>query len=377
MTASRNISQPVDISIVIPIYNVELFLEKCLASVKDQIFTSFEVLLIIDGSTDSSIEIANSYAKKDPRFNVIEQENKGLGGARNTGIKAAKGDYLFLLDSDDFIDVHALEYLFAFAKKNELDIVVFDYLKVTETGKVLAAPKFGNGVVSKEKALENILSLSTSPQAWNKLYRRSLFIDNNILYPEKFLHEDLPVTYRVFYSANNIGYLNKPLYYWLYREGSITASLTFKHVEDIVTSFIEIHKFLSEHQVIEKYDGFYQLGAAKMLNVLINRAIDFSGISTAFSVYVQYVYQSSKTFDREKLYMINELDRPFTEKFSRNIKRLDAFVVQIKSTEVSPEASQFKEDPGLKSSLMPLINFLMPLTSKRRKILSKSLSKFR
>lgn len=261
------------LSVVVPIYNVEQYLEKCLASVVDQSFTDFEVILVNDGSSDSSAEIAQRYVLSDNRFRLISQENRGLGGARNTGIADARGEYLFLLDSDDYILPNAFEDLIAYARQNGLDLVVFDYDRVDDKGAFLSTTCFGDGVVPKDKAFRNILSLKTSPQAWNKLYKTSLFTVNNISYPEHFLHEDIPVTYRLFWSAGKIGYLAQSYYCWLVRNDSITQNFGYKHINDVADALMEIKQYLHEKSIFSTYESEYIECSVKMFNLLLKRTL--------------------------------------------------------------------------------------------------------
>jgi len=368
----------IQISVVVPIYNVEKFLEKCLNSVLAQTFESFEVLLVIDGATDNSLDIASRFEAKDSRFKVIEQDNKGLGGARNTGINQAVGKYLFLLDSDDYIEKNALSKSFDYAEKLDLDLLIFNYKKIDEQGVVMSAPKFGDGEVDKETAMKNILSLRTSPQAWNKLYKTAMFSDYDIAYPEKFLHEDLPVTYKLFWCAEKIGYLDESLYYWLHREGSITRNFTFKHINDVVISFKEQKDFLKSNGIFEKHEGCHLLGAATMLDVLINRSIEFSYLTTAFSVYIKYLLDSEEIISCEpsSLELLRKEDAVFFEKFSSNVQRLEEFVtkVNLKQEQISG-IELYSGKPLADSRSQRVIDMLVPIGSLRRSLVKKMLRK--
>ena len=310
------------ISVIVPTYNVELYLEKCLNSLKEQTFSDFEVIIVNDESTDNSLKIAESFENLDKRFKVINQKNKGLGGARNTGILHAIGDFIFLLDSDDYIKTNTFEDLYKYATENKLDLIVFNYDKVDEHGNKLASPKFGEGVFSKEEAFKKVLALKTSPQAWNKLYKRSLFIDNNILYPEKFLHEDLPVTYKLFWNAQKIGYCNESYYYWLVRGGSITQNFTYKHINDIVTALIGVKNFLIDQNIFEAYADEYIRGSVQMLNVLEERSISFSDKGGCFKEYVKYIIDSSSIVTSEEIANLSNYDSKLYDKFTNNYSKL-------------------------------------------------------
>ena len=124
-------------SIIVPVYNVEQFLETCIESILHQNFIDYEIIAVNDGSTDGSKEILEDYLKKTERLKVIHQRNKGLGGARNTGIQTATGDYLLLLDSDDYLEMNALETLATYLDKYNLDILAFDCNKVDIEGNII------------------------------------------------------------------------------------------------------------------------------------------------------------------------------------------------------------------------------------------------
>ena len=125
-------------SVIVPVYNVEAYLEKCVQSILRQTEQDFELLLVDDGSTDSSGQLCEELAKKDSRIRVIHQENQGLGGARNTGIREAKGDWLLLVDSDDWIEPEILEKTLEAGLREEADMVVFPFRSVDEEGRELA-----------------------------------------------------------------------------------------------------------------------------------------------------------------------------------------------------------------------------------------------
>ena len=169
------------LSIVVPVYNVKEYLEECLLSILNQSFTDLEIILIDDGSTDGSSDICDMYAEKDSRIKVVHQPNKGLSGARNTGLKHVHGEWVAFVDSDDFLDRQMFETMISESETNMADLVVCGvqsfYLeadkKVVE-GRMQAAEKT---TVYDEKAYWNIYDIKGSmicDVVWNKLYRRSL-----------------------------------------------------------------------------------------------------------------------------------------------------------------------------------------------------------
>ena len=172
------------VSVIIPVYNVEQYLKVCLDSILCQDFSDYEILLIDDGSKDSSPAICDEYAQKYSHVQVIHQENKGQGGARNTGIRAAKGEFLLFVDSDDSLKSGALRAVYEAAAAQDADVAVFGMDCVDEQGRVTATrtPTESGTVVLQDNSLT--FTFFKDSYVWNKLYRRSLLAENGIVFPE-------------------------------------------------------------------------------------------------------------------------------------------------------------------------------------------------
>jgi hypothetical protein len=150
--------------------------------------------------------------------------------------------------------------------------VIFDYTKIDESGRIVAQPRFGKGEIPWKKAFSGIISLKISPTAWNKLYKTSLFTKNNVFYPEKFLHEDLPTTYKLFWHAESIGFVDKSYYFWLTRSGSITQKFSKKHVDDILSALFSIRIFLEQKGVFSEFKNEYFRSCFQMLSLTYDRS---------------------------------------------------------------------------------------------------------
>ena len=237
-------------SIVVPVYNVEKFLEKCLDSIIAQDFNDYEIIAVNDGSTDSSLEILNSYSKKTDKIKVISQSNKGLGGARNTAIENACGDILVFVDSDDFIPQEMLSTLSVYFEKYELDILSYDLTAVYSMDFPVTKSKYSADefVIFDKKDF-----LIAEPTACAKAYRRSLYIDNNIRFPEHLWYEDLATVYRLVPFADKIGYLKKPLYYYVQQPDSITHSANTTRMMEITTAFNIVQSYFKEIGCFDEY----------------------------------------------------------------------------------------------------------------------------
>lgn len=206
---------------IIPVYNIEKYLEKCITSVLKQTEQDFEILLIDDGSTDRSGEICDSFAEKDNRIAVIHKKNGGLSSARNTGLSKAAGEFISFVDGDDYLSEYYLEKSLKAAKKYHADIVMFDYNFVDENG---------NNINSYHVDIEadKILTLDTCPEllnmtpsACNKLFNGEFLKKIKIEFPEGRLYEDLNAVSKSYYGASVVYIDAGPLYFYVNHVGSI------------------------------------------------------------------------------------------------------------------------------------------------------------
>jgi glycosyltransferase involved in cell wall biosynthesis len=243
-----------EVSVVVPIYNVAEYLPKCIESILAQTYPDYELILVNDGSKDDSPVIAEEYAKKDSRIRVIHKPNGGLSDARNEGMKYASGKYISFIDSDDFIEPDMLEQCVSAMHAADADMVIFDYYQYYQaTGKKeVITNRFEEGTVYSLSDTPELLT-GIANAAWNKLYRRSLFTDNNIIYPWGCLYEDLGTTYRLLARAEKVVFVNAPLYDYLKdRPGNITGEFNMRayHVLDMVKITLDDYKKLG---IYEKY----------------------------------------------------------------------------------------------------------------------------
>jgi glycosyltransferase involved in cell wall biosynthesis len=213
------------ISIIIPVYNVEQYLEQCICSVLGQSYSNLEILLIDDGSTDHSPEICDRYEKKDSRITVIHQKNGGLSAARNRGLDQARGDLIYFLDSDDRIPGQAIQILYENMRKTGADISIGGINHVKE-GENLTESDYRGQVscFSSREALEHIYVNSYQESmvvAWGKLYRKRLW--EHLRFPEGRYHEDEYVAHYLLGSARQVVYTDEKLYDYLMRTSSITG----------------------------------------------------------------------------------------------------------------------------------------------------------
>lgn len=213
------------LSVIIPVYNVEPYLEQCLDSVINQTYKNIEIICINDGSTDNSLKILEKYKTKDSRIKIISQKNKGLSEARNAGIKIAKGKYIGFIDPDDFIEPTMYEKLITpMIKDPSIDFSFTNFKYVSEKGVYEGRSiPMDVGVPGKNKVS---LSLSELYQivVWNKVYKRSIIQTNKIYFPAGLYHEDLSFTPSYLVNSQYAYNIPERLYYYRLRRNSICGS---------------------------------------------------------------------------------------------------------------------------------------------------------
>lgn len=246
-------------SIIVPVYNVEAFLPNCLDSILVQDFQDFEVIIINDVTPDNSQKIIDRYQKIDQRIkSIIHDTNKGLGGARNTGINHAKGDYILFLDSDDWIENQSLSVLNKHISSTP-EIVKFGYIEKSAS-KAILSPTYSEQQFPSGWAeiLEEIKNKSFSPICWRSIYKTSFIRQNNISFPEKLHFEDFSFTIKTHLLASNVVTIPNHLYYYRQeREGSIMHRPSLRDIE-VCLSLEIIKRFIasSNNEIIGKSISF-------------------------------------------------------------------------------------------------------------------------
>lgn len=223
------------LSVVIPVYNTETWLGACLDSVLDPACADYEIIAVNDGSTDRSGEMLRDYTARFPgRLRVLTTPNGGLGHARNTGLEAAQGDYLLFLDSDDTLAPGALAEMLA-CLDGSFDIGLFDFVAVDEQGRELSHTR-GAAQRGTFTLADCPRQLCGAPNAVNKLWRRSLFTESGIRFPDRLWFEDLATVPRLYLHAERFRDLEKPWYRYLQRSGSIMNSSNLARNAEIISA---------------------------------------------------------------------------------------------------------------------------------------------
>jgi CDP-glycerol glycerophosphotransferase len=240
------------LSIVVPIYNVEPYLDECLDSLARQTFTDLEVVMVDDGSTDGSAAIAQEFSARDARFKLIRQPNGGLSAARNTGLEAAAGEFIAFVDSDDVVAPGAYELLVGSLEQSGSDIASGNVHRLTTSGSRQArflARTFAQTRLSTHITRDPLLLYDRT--AWNKVWRRAFWDREGRRFPEGRLYEDIPVTIPLHFAAQAVDVHSEVVYYWRTREG-VDRSITQQRAEpralrDRLTAIAEVSDYLASH----------------------------------------------------------------------------------------------------------------------------------
>ncbi len=287
------------VSVIVPIYNVEDYLPKCIDSIICQTYKNIEIILVDDGSPDSCGQICENYKKKDSRIKVIHKENGGLSDARNAGISIASGCYYIFIDSDDYIHECMIEILVEGVVSTGSDIAVCSFGNVKEDDKIDNHSRIDTG--SYKLISEDIDRLSyfygdkytEFTVAWNKIYPASFF--KEIKYPKGKIHEDEFTTYKLLELAKKIAYIDVPLYYYVSRSSSIMGeefSLKRLHRLDAISERMDHYLSLGKYDWYEKNLFLYRIFYVRYYKAVQKQKMDIDILKEYFKTYKKSVLKN-------------------------------------------------------------------------------------
>lgn len=257
------------VSVIIPVYNVENFLERCLISVENQVFDNYEVLLIDDGSTDNSKEICERFVKKDSRMKYFHKHNGGLSDARNYGLRYARGRYVVFIDSDDYLEASFLSTLYDGVTRNNAEVSVCSFYLNDEDGNELLNISLNDNdsIITGRELLRRTMEYDDGYSyvvVWNKMYKRELFKDLKFKYGQ--LYEDEWISHHLYLEIKKVYLVDTPLYHYVQRKKSIMNSdLDFNKINtqrEYQLDRIRLYKDRDEH--------LYQLASINYKNWIVD-----------------------------------------------------------------------------------------------------------
>lgn len=296
------------VSVILPVYNVEAYLERCIRSVQEQTYPNLEIILVDDGSTDRSSEMCDAFQKEDSRIIVVHKENGGLSDARNQGAAIATGEYITFIDSDDYVTPGYVEYLYYLIEKYSCEVSLCTHTVVFENGKKKIYGDGTDEVLSSRECLERMLYhdvIDTS--AWAKLYRSELVKETP--YPKGKLFEDIGTTYQFFLKSGKVACGYKSQYYYILRSNSIVQGsfnpqkfdmleMTDQMARETLTVFPDLKQAVIRRRVYARFSTLNQLQDVPGYQEERTQMIAF------IKQYRKEILQNSKAPRRDKLAII-------------------------------------------------------------------------
>lgn len=285
------------ISVIVPVYNVEKYLRQCVQCIIEQTYEKLEIILVDDGSTDSCHKLCDDYALQDSRIRVVHKKNGGLSDARNVGIAVSSGEYIALIDSDDYISLDYIEYLYRLIIDSRADMSICQRWDVDESGNPLReGRRYEDAVINGNKKCmkEFFTNPAMDTVAWGKLYKKSLF--NNVQYPFGKYHEDVFTTYLLIAQCSCIAIGKERKYFYRQRNSSISnRTFTQKHL-DSVEGKLECRQFMIRH-----YPELVQYANADVVYAANQCALRMIKAGIIKKEYIRFLQEQYKHFESDFL----------------------------------------------------------------------------
>lgn len=307
------------ISVIVPVYNVEKYLDECVNSILDQTYSNIEILLIDDGSTDNSPNICDFYEKQDNRVRVIHQQNGGLSLARNIGIEKSQGDFIVFVDSDDYISTDMLEVMINEMKKNieSTSILMCNFVKFDSYGNVIKKNNYNleKEIIDKVSAIDRLIVSKDINYivAWGKLYKKEVF--DEIRFPLNKQNEDEFVMHKVYFNCDSIICLDKCFYKYRIRDNSIMNSkFSIKQFNKLEALYDRVN-FCKKHNLIDLMNKAQQMYIAYFIDFYIK------GMET--------LTIKKSIIRRKKIYLIKQIFYILKNKYINNREKIIIFLFAI------------------------------------------------
>ena len=237
------------VSVIVPVYNVEPYLDKCLNTLVNQTLKKIEIIIVNDGSKDNSEKIIEKYLKKYPeKIKYIKKANGGLSSARNEGLKYASGEYIGFVDSDDYVSLNTFNLMYKKAKEKNFDLVICNLNYVYESKTKMVSAGLDKDLENEDEVKKNIVFLY--PAVWNKLYKKEIL--DSLKFKEGIWYEDVEFNFRVYPRVKSIGYVDKPLIQYVQRESSISKTID-KRLFNYLDNFNGLIRYYQDNNLYNKY----------------------------------------------------------------------------------------------------------------------------
>lgn len=244
------------VSVIVPVYNVEAYIKKCLDSLVNQTLKDIEIIIVDDGSTDKSASIIKEYEQKHSNIKYYKKENGGLSDARNYGLQYARGKYVAFLDSDDYVDVNLYKKMYEKAKKDDSDLVEANFYWVYDKK---SKEDIGERYSTKKHMLERARVV-----AWNKLYKKEILDKTKVQFPKGLRYEDVEFFYKLVPYIDTVSFVKQPLIYYVQRKQSIINTQNEK-TKDIFTVLDNVINYYKENNFYEEYKEVLEFTYARLL----------------------------------------------------------------------------------------------------------------
>lgn len=315
------------ISVIVPVYKVEVYLKRCVDSIINQSYQNLEIILVDDGSPDQCPQICDEYAKKDNRIKVIHKENEGLSSARNIGINVAKGEYIGFVDSDDWIALNMYEILYKVIKYFDADIACGEMVRVSDKEykkNNYATDDYNFEIFDANEFAEKyfrITSQETVYYAWNKLYKRN--VGKKIVYPQGLIAEDVEGFFYALVHSRRIVCINSVIYYYYFRRNSIASVWFTKKHMDIIKVWEHVLQLTHQYNKSEWIEYAELNYSRAFLGVLLRLMI--SGESNVYPSERQYLINEIKNHS----YKLIKSNIPFSRKIIVVLLRINYRITEL------------------------------------------------
>ncbi|EQB39189.1 hypothetical protein M947_08520 [Sulfurimonas hongkongensis] len=321
-----------EISVIVPVYNSSKYIKRCLSSIIEQTFKNFELIVINDGSTDNSGNIINKFKSKCNNIHVIHQKNQGVSKSRNLGISQSTSKYICFVDSDDAVESTMLEDLYSMAIKNDSDIIYSPYLKKLHDGSYVITSR---GVLKSNNSQE-ALNPNLSSSICGQLYKKSLFIDNSIEFPDDLVYEDQLIAIQLLYFAKKTSTLQRAYYKYYSTPASITNEVSIKKIDDIFKIISIIREFYAKYFNPGEYEIHLLAKTLKLLSGYILKYLVVSKNIEQIEYLLEKIYDY-KFFNKEIFSEVSLKYFGIYFSFASELITLEHYIVNFQSYKLFPK----------------------------------------